>query len=90
MSSLLTGTVALLAFATASSGCLFNRTVVHIQESADHKVSVVETVDRYPLVETHQFWLCSEDASALVCTRACGGDNDLACHTLAFGSTNLQ
>lgn len=81
----------LASAALVSTGCL-NRTIIRIDDHPDKNASIMETIDSVPyIMRTHQFWVCKEEPSALVCAKTCDGSNDLACHSISLlGSDNLR
>ncbi len=64
------------------SGCT-TRSVVRFEDHPAQKTTYVETIrhDNYYFSQslTHEFWLCDDEASKLVCKPSCDGKTDLVC-----------
>lgn len=81
--------------ALSLSACLTSRVAVNVQDHQKLPITTIETLDTkvyYMLItaaviQTHQFWLCNETDVSLVCSRACGGRNDVECPTFQTTST---
>lgn len=85
--SLFKRSVLLLAFvfvAVTTSGCL-RRTIVDIEDHPARNVTILRTVDQFPLGFSTQFWQCIDEPEQLVCSKTCGGRNQPECHTIALG-----
>jgi hypothetical protein len=82
---------AVAALAMSATGCVY-RTIIRIEDRPGINASVMETIDEVPWVsQTHQFWLCKEDPTAITCDKTCGQPSDLACHTVSvLGGNNLR
>lgn len=83
----------LLALVTmfGASGCLWKRTIVHLEDHPERNITLVETQDQYLLGKgVYQFWQCADQEGQLVCQKACDGKAKFSCLTAAFGQTNLR
>lgn len=64
-------------------GCLWKRQLLSI-EDGPKQTALVQTADAYFPSGLfgkmyHQFWECKDEGEQVVCQKACGGDNDVAC-----------
>jgi hypothetical protein len=83
----------LLALATMflSTGCLWSRAIVHLEDHPSAPVTLVETQDKYLFgKQVDQFWQCTEQQGSLVCERACDGKTNLSCLAIVAGQPNLR
>lgn len=83
----------LLALVTmfGSSGCLWKRSIVHLQDHPERNVTLLETQDKYLFGKgVYQFWHCADEQGSLVCKKACDGTAKFACLTAMGGQTNLR
>lgn len=83
----------LLALVTmfTSSGCLWRRSIVSLEDHPERNVTLVETKDTYLFGKgVYQFWQCADEQGKLLCEKTCDGKTDLSCLTMAYGRSNLQ
>ena len=80
-----------LGLLTLSAGCT-KRSILRFEDHPSQNQTYVETLrhSNYQVKSeiAHEFWLCRDDDSALVCKATCDGNTDLACPTLG-GSINI-
>lgn len=80
-----------LMLLTLTAGCV-TRSVLRFEDHPSQHQTFVETLrhSNYLLTSDlkHEFWLCRDDESALVCKATCDADTDLACPTVG-GSINI-
>src|SRR5690606_38514406 len=73
---------AVMLSAVMLGGCT-TRSVVRFEDHPIQKKTYVETLrhDNYYVKSstTHEFWLCDDQESELVCRQTCDGKTDLAC-----------
>ncbi|HWV39474.1 MAG TPA: hypothetical protein VN033_13475 [Vulgatibacter sp.] len=71
-----------LVVLTLTVGCT-KRTILRFEDHPIQNQTYVETLrhSNYLVSSTmaHEFWLCRDDATELVCKPTCDGDTDLAC-----------
>ncbi len=75
--------VAMLMLGALLLGGCTTRSVVRFEDHPQQDKTYVETLrhDNYYVTSstTHEFWLCDDQQSELVCRQTCDGKTDLAC-----------
>lgn len=74
--------LALVALGALSAGCT-TRQVVALRDHQEQPATQMEMnrTDNYYVYQkqTHEFWLCKDEADKLSCKRTCDGSTDLKC-----------
>jgi hypothetical protein len=81
----------------ALTGCT-KRSVIRFEDHATQNATYMETLrfDDYYFQKklTHEFWLCQDQETKLVCTQTCDGKSDLLCPSgqanFAFAGSNIR
>lgn len=87
---------AAMTLAGLLSGCAAQHKIMRFEDHpvTETQMSRLEIMKVQSYVFTaiaeHQFWLCRDTGDALECTRACGGDTDVACPTAASAGTTVS
>jgi len=85
----LVGVLALMLL-VLTAGCT-TRSILRFEDHPLQNKTYVETLrhSNYILTATavHEFWLCQDDDTELVCKLSCDGDTDLQCPAVGGGIT---